>query len=323
MTTIQPHKINPHLILNLDIKPEELIPIQGLNIPNVIIPSKLRGIIRSVSNDDPITIQIRQLLNSATIDNINVVTEKLKNLIVTKVQKESILEEIAKELFDNFLVSDKNIPMYLKLLNSVYAISISLAEDIEKKESRKVSKSIGNYFLDECKNHFLFRTTETHLRKIVVLDQDDPDEADKYNRERDQINNIIITICSLYGQRETSYIRLNAVQVYQVFRRVLDLHKSFQEKMNKLGNPYEDEECDDEEEYENLRNMSTLCAEQLYTFISQKGTEFVNDKVEIKGETLSVLLERFRDEVIPNLVEDYLESKCKSNAMVKLLSQLN
>ncbi|MEM3063644.1 MAG: hypothetical protein QW303_08925, partial [Nitrososphaerota archaeon] len=274
-------------------KNQKVKPIDGINIPNISVPPHLAGKKRPTETVNTITITIRHIFNSLTSDNISDVREKLRTVIYTQVKNVEMLSEVADEIFQNFIVSEQNIKNYMCLLNAVWNASIL----VQDSSGKNVSPTIGNFFLNKCKKMIFDFIGEENVRRIASLNIDDNDELDIYNRERDKIINLIITICYLYEQRKTTLIKVTAVQVFSVMEKILNTYKKLQAKMKELGNPYNDEDCVDENEYEILRKMCTLYAEQIYTFLVREGKEFIVDTTSINGQTLKNLVERFRDEV--------------------------
>ena len=93
--------------------------------------------------------------------------------------------------------------------------------------------------------------------------------------------------------------------------------------MKKIGNPYEDEICEDEDEYLCLNRMCTLYEELLIVFFSREYKSFIGDatiiheksisdnKPVVLNKTLGNLISRFVGEIIPNLTEPHLIARCK------------
>lgn len=303
---ITPHRLTVSQLLSL--KNQTVKPIDGLNIPNITMPSHLVSKKRSTEANDTLAVNIRLLFNSLTNDNITESKERLRSIVYAKAQNVEMLNEIAEELLQNFIISEQNIKNYMHLLNAIWNASVLIqCPDA----SDKVSPTIGNYFLNKCKDMIFNNISEKHIRMLALMDQDDSDDLDKYNREREKIINLIITICHLYAQRTTAYIKLTAVQIFSVLKIILDTYTNIQNKMKELGDPYEDE-CEDEDEYECCRRMCSIYAEHVYTFLSQQGREFFIDKTVVKDQNLGYLINRFSTEIIPTLTEAYLISKCKS-----------
>ena len=302
--TITPERISVQYLLSL--KNQKIKPIDGLNIPHITMPSHLVSKKRVTEAGDTLSINIRHLFNSLTAENIAKVKEQLRAVVYAKAQSVEMLGEIAEEILQNFIISEPNIKNFMHLLNAVWNASVLIPGS-----EKNVSPTIGYFFINKCKDMIFNNIDEKYIKTLAEMDQDDTDQLDDYNRQRDKIINLIVTICSLYEQRNTTSIKLTAVQLYSVIKNILDIYKRNQERMTELGNPYEDN-CTNEEEYEVLRKMCTLYAEQLYTFMSREGKEFVRDKTMIRDQSLKDLVERFQKEIIPTLTEAYLISKCKS-----------
>lgn len=312
MSVASPQSISIKQMITFRGRADQIKPIDDLNIPNITIPQNLMGKKRSTEINETITISIRHLFNSLTSDNISEIKQQLKNTI-TKAQNSEMIEEIAQEILSNFLISEKNIKNYMQLLNSVHMNCILLKSQNKQNDGTpNVTPTIGNYFLRKCGNMIFGYISEENIRRLAQLDQYNDDELDRYNREREKINNLIVTICCLYEQRKTSYIKLTSIQLYVLIDTILMYYQRCQSKMKELGNPYQNEQCSDESEYEILRKMCSLYAEQLYILMKNEAKEFINDQTIIKGNTLKKLVDRFRNEVIPTLTEAYLISKCES-----------
>jgi hypothetical protein len=304
-TTITPTKITYQDLVKL--RKREVKPIEGLNIPGITVPDELSGKIGPVKNSDGIAYHMRPVFNAVTVDNTQQMAKKLKEIVYAKVQNQEALNDAAEEIYQNFLINEMNIPNNMQLLNEIYSASIMLSNG-------KVSKSIGNYFLEKCCIGIFANVSEKKVRELALLDQDNPDDLDVYNREREKISNLIITICHLYGQRNTSFIKLTARQVIDVIKAILENHLKCQHRIKEIGNPFNGEECSDEVEFEILRKMCMIYAEQLYLFFSKKGKEFVADTTvfneQVLGQILKDLVLRFQTEVVPFISEEFLKSKC-------------
>lgn len=288
---------------NLKVKP-----IDGLVIPNITVPPHLVSKKRITEAEDKLTINIRQLFNSVTFDNIHAVREQLRIVIIEKAKTIEMIKEIADEILINFLVNEQNIGNYMCLLNSIYPMGVLHENDMQPREP----KTIGQFFLFNCRNLILEHISETKTRLLAELDQYDPDELDKYATEREKNTNLLVTLCYLYKQRDTTGIKLRAQQLYPLLTTILDSYKSIKKKMSMLGDPDIGFDTDDNEiEYDMLRKMSVIYAEQLYVFVAKCRTDCMDDQSVINNGKMSDIIHRFKTEVIPTLTEAFLISKCE------------
>ena len=323
---LKPETISVQQLISL--RDQRVTPIDGLNIPNITVPPHLVGKRRPTEVRDSLVINIRQLFNSLTTDNITKVKQQLRDTIVQNAKTEQDIDEIAEEILSNFIISEVNIKNYMHLLNAISPCCILITSKGEKgaepNETGEVLRTptIGNLFLRKCKDMMsgyvdeekdirkIGCLSEINIRSLAILDLEDTDQLDAYNREREKIINLIITVCHLYDQRHTTNIRLSSVQIYSLMYTILEYYQRAHAKMKELGDPNE-VDCTDEDEYEVLRKMCTLYAEQLYTFIQRERAEFIKDNHNpIKGQTLKDLVDRFHTEIVATLTEAYLVSKC-------------
>ena len=280
-------------------------PIEGLNIPNITVPSHLVGRKRTTEAVDTIAVNIRYLFNSLTQENLPQVKEELNKIISEKAKTASALEEVAAEMLDSFLMSEQHIKNYMHLLNMVSKqCRIIPTTDTKQNET---TPTIGYYFLDKCKGMITNFISEENMRKLAELDQYDEDDLDKFNRERDKINNLIVTLCSLYEQRNTSNIKLTAYQLYPLINNnILEKHAKYYALLKNMD---EDEDVD----YELYKKICNLYAEQVYIFLSLSGNDFVTEQpftVREKTFCMTDLVLKFKADIVPTISESYLKSKC-------------
>lgn len=288
-------------------------PIDGFTaISNITVPEHLRGKKRPTESADNLVINIRQLFNSLSRDNLPQIKEQLRTVILEKAKTSQMIEDVAEEILQNFIISEQNISNYMHLLNAI-SLACVLISQSGNSEKKNVSTTIGNFFLRKCKNLIFSLISEENIKRIAQLDPYDEDELDEFNREKDKIINLIITICYLYEQRNTAnHIKLTANHLHPLMITIFTAYRKNQERMAELGNPYNGEDCADESEYDNLRKVCTIYAEQLYTFISKQGESFNSDETLIKDQKMKDLVDLFRNSVVPTLTEEYLISKCQS-----------
>lgn len=292
---------------------KEVKPIDGFAIPNIVIPSHLAPKRRPTQAANTASILVRKLFNSLTQDNMELVKNQLRTTVTEKATSPDVIEEIAHEILGNFLISSQNIDNYMTLLNSIDRVCVQMNINGEN----KYSMTIGKYFLQMCRLKIFKYISENHSRKLAVFDQDDDDDLDKYNRKKDRIINMVLTICAIYLQRDRCSLKLTAMQMFPLINTIMLSYMNSFKIMDKLGDPYETD-CEDEDEYFIRKNMCILYADQLYNFFNKLGKEFmldptlIEDKKSKKTNTMSVLVERFQTTIIPTLTESYMISKCKN-----------
>lgn len=305
---VKPNIITYDEMVKLNSYPFEPI---NIDIPNINIPLAMAVKNRTTEAPNTISINIRGLLNSLTSDNILQVKEKIREVIINKVQNIDMLNEIAHELLEQFIISEHHVKNYMQILNSIHAAKIMMVD--ESTNDKKLSDTIGNCFLKQCRIMIMKKISEENVLDLAKFNLDDYSQLLIYNKEKSKILNLIIVICCLYEQRTTTYIRINAEQIFSVMNKIFDIYKKLQLKMLDLGNPYE-EECKDEEEYFICEKMCTIYAEQLYTFIYKCYDLFMDDKTPIKlgvtNLTMKDVILKFKSEIVPTLTETFLISKC-------------
>lgn len=298
-----PKKITVNQILNAYNK--KVSPINGLNIPNIVVPSHLANKKRVTETTETVFTKIRTRFNIVTKDNCAEVRQELRQVVTENVQTVETIQQIAYELLENFIIGAKqNIDNYMVLLNAVGQSCVLIPGSTKK----TVSLTIGAYFLDKCKDKIYECVNPENVRKLALFDLDDDEEIDQYNREKEKIFNLITTICSLYKQRHICQMKVTAHHLKGLFIIMLTNHQKCRDTMVELGNP--EEECKDEAEYEINRKMASLYAEQFYEFMSNRAADFNKDTD--NNSAMPEIVSIFRRDVIPNMTEDFLKVKCES-----------
>uniref|UniRef100_A0A6C0LQJ5 MIF4G domain-containing protein n=1 Tax=viral metagenome TaxID=1070528 RepID=A0A6C0LQJ5_9ZZZZ len=308
---IHPSLITAELILSL--KNESTIPINFiLTIPNIVIPKEYNSI-KSISKKEELILDIRQIFNATTNGNVEKMKEKLREIVINKTTSSESLKDISDEIFECFLVSEQTIPSYMQLLNSVY--------NIKYKDESDNSQTIGQLFLSKCKKYIEIHSSDSEVsdeytvRSIASLDQLNEMEFDKYNKSKTKIINLMIILCHLYRQNNTAFIKIGANHIHFIMSLFLTKHSFCQKRIGELGNPYEGEDCKDDNEFEIHYRMSHLYAEFFYILLEKNGHDFIKDQTSIsvkdsdKKIQLSDLIERFKQEIVPKFSEAYLISK--------------
>lgn len=272
--------------------------------------------------------EIRTLFNTITNENVDQVKGELRRSVtefLTKLPEENIrteMKKIADEMLGNFIVSEHNIKLYMQMLNNISNIAVDHIDPITG--NRINSDPFKKYFIDSCKELILKYISEPHIRELILKDQEDDDDIDLFNKAKGKIFNLIITICSLYDQRNTPGICLHAMQLYGIINSIINTYNSLTVYMKKLGNPCE-VDCEDEDEYEKLSRMCSIYSELVIIFLDLEYESFMKDKtiiqkkIMIVGKTepvtkdfiLADLIIRFKNEVHPHITEPRLRIKCE------------
>lgn len=322
MEKIQPKTIPVEYFM--EHRSDKVKPIQGLTIPNIIFPKELSNK-RSTEVSDTLVNYVIRLRNTMTSENIPIIKEKLRESIMEKANSEEDLRDVAQVLLDTFLIGGTNISNCMHLLNAVYRAQFNTSKQndnaVEKTTSTTPVKihSIGFFFLDKCRNKIFEYISADNIRKIASLNKDDVDELDEYHRQRDNIFNLIETVCYLYEQRKSDNIKLSARQLIPLMGQIYNSYMTASKRAKELGNPYEGEDCEDETEYEILSEMSSIYALLLCSFIKREYKEFMEDLEEVSivigGQKtncqLKKIIELFKVDVIPTLTNDGVRTMCK------------
>lgn len=296
----------------------KVMPIEGLNIPHITVTPNLVSKKRATEANDTIAVNIRFLFNSLTQDNLPQIKEQLR-IILSRAQNAKMLEEVAVEILENFIMSEQHIKNYMHLLNAVSKACVLLTPAQTSNENTIISNkdsvtpTIGYYFLEKCREMIMSLISEDNIKKLAMLDQYDDDDLDKFNRAREKINNIIVTICCLYDQRHTSNIKLSAFQLYPLINNsIIEKYVKTRQMLGEID--------EDHDEYETYRKMCNLYAEQVYVFLEKNGKDFVKEPpITIRDKTYSMkdLITRFKTEIMPYLTEAFLISKCRDLECMK------
>ena len=290
-------------------------PIENLLISDITFPSSLSSRRRQTESDSELVINVRLIFNSLSTENINQRSEQLEKIVMENAKSVEMINDIANEIFSHFLNDEKMIPCYLRLLNAVYRMgNCPIGMSIEELKKTNNGPTIGNHFLRKCRDIIVGMIAFKNIKILSDYDLDDVEELDKYNDQREKIFNLITTICYLYEQRNSPYIHLTALQLIPLMSSIIKCHAFAIDELSKTSNPYEDENCSDEDatKYESLRRMANIYAEQLYVFISREAKRFVEDNTCQGDLTCKSIVDIFKRQVVPTLTEAYMINKCKN-----------
>ena len=295
------YKYEPKIISIKDfiaLRGKPINPINNLAIPNINMPEPLRAKTKHGEDVNGIKMAIRVLLNRVSENNIENIKNELKSEFMDKVKTAEHLQMAAEEFLSSFTKNGLQIPYYIELFNTVSMSCIKIKDN--GKES--FSKTLGNYFLGYCHIEFKKKTSCENIKKIAeYYNPDDDDDMDLYFRYIEEINNLVVTICHLYSQRNEKKICLSAVQLIPLISSFINNVKLLIK--NKT-------EVDDDYELDILDNSIDTYSKIIYFFLKNKLSEFVNDKTVVDGKTFNDHISDFKTEIIPNLTSGSLRELC-------------
>lgn len=307
MTEIRPQSISKEFIMSRISLPTLPIESPEFKIPNISIPKHMakKPIIKATTEDT--ILNIRMILNNVTGNNINSSIVKMRQSIVSGVSNPKELEDIADEIYACILVSPDNVVNGIMLVDSVAKMCVKL-------ETGLVSKNIGVFVVDKCRNDIIRSIDLTVMMDLCILnDYENVDDLDVYTRKKHHIMNLIQLICLLYKRRDDpSNIRIGSVPVYTLINKIMDSYNVTMNTCEELGDPYSDEGCRDEQAYDDHRKIAVLYSEFLYEFMSIIAQELGSDVTVYKENKVSNVVSRFRDDIVPTISESYLISKCRN-----------
>lgn len=292
------------LVLLLRWKKQTTKPIDNLIIPALCTSITPNRTVRSTQITDTICTDIRFIFNSLTTDSLVLKKLQLTNVIIQKATNAVLLKEAATEILANFLVDDQNIALYLELFDCITKASIRITSSTDN----STQMNMGNLFLQQCKQTIFEMIAESNIKHLATMDLDDLDVLDAYNRERTKITNLIITICCLYKRKNTSQLHLKSINIYNLMKEIYRLHQKCVVQMIQLGDPMID--CLNEEEYEMYRKMINLYTEQMYIFMKEAGSLFLEDTTSFGTVTIHQMVSLFKTQMMPTITENYLISIC-------------
>lgn len=281
-------------------------PIPNFIIPGIYIPPHLEEKTITFENLNTYIATIRKIMNTITDTTCPASIKKIEKIITENFRTSKDVESVAVEILENFLVSDRCLDLFMRILNTVspYCVVIDKVE-------KKTTKKIGEYFLSHCRSKIFGMINIDVVRELCLLDQDDIDQQDKYGKDMERTFNMINLLCELYSQRNTNNINVRAPQIGSAIHHIITVYRNLQNKLKELGDPYEGE-CQDEEEYMLVTRMCTVYGDLLYGFMNKQIASFMSDQNVINPDIgkLCNLVEIFKTEIIPSLTESYLISKC-------------
>lgn len=277
-------------------------PIINLVIPNITVPPNLQGKRRTTQSTDSIETNVRMLFNSVTSSNLDKIKDSFFKLLVEKAQTPDLLIKVSTEMFENFLINESGIPNYLELLNKVRIIAVSYDDRVTKE--KKNSPTLGYFFLEKCRKTFFDNVEIPQVKILASLNQDDVDELDQYNKKKEKMTNLVITISELYGQRSgKDKLCLQADHICPCLNRLVNNYITV---LNSYESMIDDETGFSKDEFadENEINMKMLnyYAELIYVILVKQGHSL------LKETRAKPVFDLINSKVVPSLMADHLVS---------------
>lgn len=274
-----------------------IIPKNIPNIPNITTPKHL-----TIKEKKTTPVQtIRFNLNSLSKDNKEKKCDAIKGLLKT-VKDDATLSSISAEILENFIIGEINIDNYLYVLESIGNFYL------EKNDNNK--RTLKSIFLNDCRRKIYDYIDRNNMSELALLNTDDDDDFDLFNKKKDKISNLVTTICRIFNRSNDSIVKLGENNICCLVKDILGIYETIQNEMVLVGDPLNpDTVCDDEFKYENLRKSCSVYAEILYLV-------FFNC-IFNKNSELNTLFDTFKKKIIPTLTEAFLKSKCSTLVSLK------
>jgi hypothetical protein len=283
-------------------------------LTNVTVPSYLMPKICFEENVKNITFDVKFTLNSLTNSNTNEIKKKLKTIITKNTTDNKnnmlIIKIVTEEILNGFLKTKNCFNGYLTILNLCSKICVR-SDDL----TNKTTFTIGKSFIIECRNLSIKLYGATNIKRLAsILPSCDGDDDNKFNEEKDEILNLTRILCSLYNQRtDSSKIKLIAEELYPLINKIIDIYIIHRNKFKALPNPYNIDYDDDAAEnidelifnYEVTKGIVKLYSEIIYVFMENCSDQFISDTND-KNNNMSKLVDRFKNEVIPTLIDQWI-----------------
>jgi len=322
-------------------------PIIGLNtasIPNITVPEHLS--IKKSDSQSAMILSVRQLFTGVTAETVFDVAEKLRHTIISHVKSEEMVAMVSKEILECFvsITGEKYVKIFIHLLNAVHktayndmaknnqptqttattattattttttttttsttSTTTTTSTDREP-EPNRAPIPLRRFFLNGCKDMIFKFVSKENIQRLAEFDTDNTDQRDQLNKERERIDNLILTLCYLYDQRslDIDYIKISARNLYPLLEQMMNNYLEIHQEMEKLGDPYGDIGCTDEDRYELIRKMGIIYAELLLLFIEKECYSFMTDETEIayaitdnvNSKKMAQLMTIFRDKIV-------------------------
>lgn len=276
-------------------KNNPVVQIDGFHLINVKIPSSLNKK-KTPFEDESLQTTVRGILNTLNADNIVLVEKSLRDVIMIQVKNVNDLKCVAIEMLGNIVILDKNIPIYIELIDSVYNMCIEEPNDFV---------TLGNLFLIECRDMFFSVTSMDASVSMAKLDHENPDEMDVYIRKYDKIVNLLLLFCILYNNRNDEKIRIENKHMLFILTHLFEQYNECQSIMTSIGNPYENDLSPEHEStYLLYEKVSLLYTKYIYTIMNCHWKTFI-------GTHLNDLGNEFIKTIVPNITDPFLIEQCK------------
>lgn len=292
-------------VANMD---QKVPAIPDISIAKIVIPDHLLPVVTDNISVNSISKKIRYYFNNTTPQSLVIIKPKLSEYMSLNMTSLENYTEIVDEIFENFLVNSEVINDYMELLNHVQMIQYD--------DNGKI-KTVGNGFINKCGQVAHDIISYKKIRELASYNLSNDDDLDKYNRYKDRVKNLFLTICSLYDQRHITKLSVNIEHIYPLISLMINYFMNCMRQLSTLSSKHgSDLELtrSNESDINLFKKMSNIYAGFIYIFIKREKYNFLQDTNRTKqNETMSSIVTMFEKNIVPKITDGALLSLVNNN----------
>jgi transcriptional regulator with PAS, ATPase and Fis domain len=287
-------------------------PIDTLHIPGITVPPHLTDKF-FISNDRTLRTEIRMLLNRLTLQNLQDVSRELHNIVKELAISEDSLKDIADEFMKCIIMCNTDgennyrIKEYLTVFSSIQNSALI----VNVNGTRKSTLRIRDYFISCCKSKYSEISSLDYIKNLASKDIDDPQDADELATGREFFTNILLLLSFLYENRLTDNVNLGSSIMISILGGLVNNYMKSCTNAEEAYHILEIMDTDEAEHtYDIHKQMCSLYAEEIFVILENEIKIMKNDKfLNQQGVSLSNIIDKVFEEVLPTITESYLISK--------------